>query len=340
MIRAIAAEIVHNDFDIGNNHCSSIYFGGGTPSLLSEDEFKIIFNQLRERYQWTDEIEITLEANPDDITPQKLTAWRNAGINRLSIGIQSFFDADLKWMNRAHDSSQALKAIDLVRNHDFQNLTIDLIYGSPTTTDEMWISNIQRALDLKVNHISSYCLTVEEGTALAHFIKKGKSMPLDQEKAVVQFDMLIDSLESAGYEHYEISNFAIPGFQAVHNTSYWKGIPYIGYGPSAHSYNGLRRQWNVAHNMKYMKAIESAVSPTDYEDLSDVDRYNEKVLVGLRTIWGISIDEIEENYRAHLEEQSTPLIKKGLLQEDDNTLTLTRRGKHMADFVSMELMYG
>jgi oxygen-independent coproporphyrinogen-3 oxidase len=312
----------------------------GTPSLLSEEELQLIFTALNRHYQWDEGIEITLEANPDDITEEHLKIWRESGINRLSIGIQSFYDKDLKWMNRAHDAEQSSKCIALAQQYGFENLTVDLIYGSPTTTDERWRSNIERVLDAGINHISSYCLTVEEGTALAHFIKKGRTMPLDQEKAVAQFNLLMDTLEDAGYEHYEISNFARPGFHAIHNTSYWQGVPYIGYGPSAHSYNGVQRQWNIAHNMKYIHAIESGIVPSEYEDLSVVDQYNELVLVRLRTMWGIKIRDVNEEFRNHLLTQAGPLIERGLLVINDDVLKLTRQGKHMADFVSMELMYG
>ncbi|NNF34150.1 MAG: radical SAM family heme chaperone HemW [Saprospiraceae bacterium] len=339
MMEAIVKEVEINDFEVSKD-CSSIYLGGGTPSILTADELSLIFEGLRNRYQWNEDIEITLEANPDDIFPERLEAWKTAGINRLSIGIQSFYEEDLQWMNRAHDSGQALKAIDLARDHGFDNLTIDLIYGSPTTSDEMWRSNIQRALDYNIKHISSYCLTVEEGTALEHFIRKGKSAPLDQEKAISQFDVLMDTLEEEGFEHYEISNFAKPGFHAVHNTSYWKGVPYIGYGPSAHSYNGKRRQWNIANNMKYIKAIESGQLPAEGEELSAIDRYNEHVLVRLRTIWGINPEELDEKYRIHFLEKTRELIDSGMLILKDGRFTLTRQGKHMADFVSMELMYG
>jgi oxygen-independent coproporphyrinogen-3 oxidase len=339
MIQAIVKEMEINDFKVPKD-CSSIYLGGGTPSILTSDELRLIFEGIQKQYQWKGDIEITLEANPDDIFPERLQVWKEVGINRLSIGIQSFFEEDLQWMNRAHNSDQALKAIDLAKEHGFDNLTIDLIYGSSTTTDEMWLSNIQRALEYDIKHISSYCLTVEEGTALEHFIRKGKSAPLDQETAVRQFDMLIDTLEEEGFEHYEISNFAKPGFHAVHNTSYWKGVPYIGYGPSAHSYNGTKRQWNIANNMKYIKAIETGHLPAEGEELTAIDRYNEHVLVRLRTVWGINPVDLDEEFKAHFSGKAQEFVDSGMLVEENNRFILTRQGKHMADFVSMELMYG
>ena len=340
LVDAIVKEIEINDFLRGTKECTSIYFGGGTPSLLNNEELKIIFESLNNRYSWSKNIEVTLEANPDDINEVSLNQWHRAGINRLSIGIQSFFDEDLKWMNRAHSADEAMNSIQLAKEFGFQNMTIDLIYGSPTTTDEMWKVNIEKTLDLGIQHISAYCLTVEEGTALSHFIKKGKSAPLDQDKAIEHFNFLMDCLEQKGFDHYEISNFARKGHRAKHNTSYWQGKPYIGYGPSAHSFNGMQRQWNIAHNMKYIKALESEIIPSEKEDLTIVDQFNELVLVRLRTMWGILIDEVAQDFQNHLLKQSEPLIENGFLQMSDGAITLTRQGKHMADFVSMELMYG
>jgi oxygen-independent coproporphyrinogen-3 oxidase len=339
LIDALVKEISMVESSLSAKELTSIYFGGGTPSLLDEEELTMIFQALSHKYKWNDKIEITLEANPDDIDPVKLRLWKKHGINRLSIGIQSFHDTDLKWMNRAHNAEEAGRCIAMAKDYGFDNLTIDLIYGSPTTTDEMWRENIDRAIKYDIDHISSYCLTVEQGTALAHFVKKEKEKEIDQEKAIRQYDMLIDALEERGYEHYEISNFARNGMYAVHNTHYWKGTPYQGFGPSAHSYDGSHRKWNIANNMKYIRAIEQDSMLFEEEQLTAIDRYNEYVLTRLRTIWGIKIPEVDEGFRQHFKTAIASLISQGYIFNEGDGFLLTRKGKHFADRVSVELMY-
>ena len=256
VIAAILCELEMRKDYLQGAEITSIYLGGGTPSLLGQADIEQIFNQISRLFSLANPIEITLEANPDDLSPQKVKMLRTTPINRFSIGIQSFFEEDLQFMNRAHNAEEAVKCIQEVQRAGFENITIDLIYGAPTTTDQHWVQNLQIALDLRVPHISSYCLTVEEKTALAHFVATGKVSELDENQAERQFTMLVRTLESAGFDHYEISNFALPGRYAQHNTGYWMGMPYLGVGPSAHSFDGLSRQWNVANNAAYLKAVD------------------------------------------------------------------------------------
>ena len=316
---------------------SSIYFGGGTPSLLEEEDLKLIFLKLREHYHWDEEIEITLEANPDDINIPKIGAWQRYGINRLSIGIQSFHDVDLVAMNRAHSAEEARRCLDIAMEGGYKDFSIDLIYGSHTTTDKMWEENINLFLDYKIDHLSSYSLTVEKGTALHHFISTGKTPSLDNEKALRQYDMLIDRMQESGYDHYEISNYAKNKKYAVHNTNYWKGVSYLGLGPSAHSYDGKSRRWNVANNMKYIKAIEVGKLPYADEVLTAKDLYNEYIMTSLRTMWGIDLEKIAEKYRGQLEQQMAKLKSAEYLMQEGSFVKLTRKGKHLADFVASEL---
>ena len=339
LVNAIVREIEMTTGYLSSAPLSGIYFGGGTPSLLNIEELTYIFQILRKKYKWAGNAEITLEANPDDIDLSKLKHWKALGINRLSIGIQSFFNEDLHWMNRAHSADEAEASIKLAQDAGLINITVDLIYGSPTTSDAMWAQNIDKALGYNIDHISSYCLTVEKGTALAHFVAKGKYPDIDQQKAANQFDMLIDTLCTNGYEHYEISNFARNKRYSVHNSSYWKGDPYLGVGPGAHSYNGLSRRWNVSNNMKYIKAIEKGILPFEEEVLSSIDRYNEYVITRLRTKWGIDHHAVPEGLSDHFSEKIAWAKNEGYVYESENTIILTRKGKHFADMVSMELMY-
>ncbi len=317
----------------------SIYFGGGTPSLLSYQELQQIFEQLSKYYSWTKDIEITLEANPDDLSSQKLKDLRTIGINRLSIGIQSFYEEDLKFMNRAHNAEEAVYCVPLAQDKGFDNISIDLIYGSSTTSMEMWNENIMKTIALNVNHISAYCLTVEEGTALHHFIKTGKTAPVEDTKAIAQFDMIMDLLQDAGYDHYEISNYALPDHYAVHNTSYWQGKAYLGIGPSAHSYNGISRKWNLANNVKYIKAIQCHTLPYEEEVLSDADNYNEYMMTGLRTKWGVDINHLNSPFQEYFLKNVSNFIKNGGITIDKGIYRLTRSGKHYADFIAMNLFY-
>jgi oxygen-independent coproporphyrinogen-3 oxidase len=342
MVDAICKEITLRHEYLKEKTVQSIYFGGGTPSLLDQKDMSKIMEHLSQYYHWTKDAEITLEANPDDLNKNKIQMLKDQGINRLSIGVQSFFDIDLLWMNRAHHSQEALKAIQLAQDEGIHNITIDLIYGSPTTTMVMWEENVAKALSLKIPHISSYCLTVEDKTALHHQVKTGKSLEPDPEKSNQQFAHLIDTLVNSGFDHYEISNFGIPGHHAVHNTNYWKGVPYLGLGPSAHSYDGSSRSWNLAHNKKYIDLIQAGSLPLETETLHQRERYNEYIMTGLRTMWGVSapiIQEIGPEYFRYFSDLISAQIQNGMISQVDDTYTLTQAGKFYADRVAMELFW-
>jgi len=342
MIAAICKEITLRDDYLNNKYLTSIYFGGGSPSLLEELDLEKIFSTLSRHFIWDNKTEITLEANPDDIDTKKLHIFKKWGINRLSIGIQSFFDIDLKWMNRAHDAIDASKCIQLSQDSGFENITIDLIYGSPTTTTEMWHENIQKTLNFKIPHISSYCLTVEEKTALHHQIKTKKIVSPDPELATEQFNILIDGLTSYGYDHYEISNFGLPGKHAVHNTNYWKGANYLGIGPSAHSFNGTTRSWNIANNKKYIDNIHIEILPHETETLSFSSKYNEYIMIGLRTMWGVNYQKIKKigaEYSTYFISMIQDDIQKGHVIHNNGNYTLSKEGKHFADRIAMNLFY-
>ncbi len=340
MLGAIATELELRRDEVGQEAIQSIYFGGGTPSLLATAEIRKILDVVESKYTVVSSPEITLEANPDDLDEQKLQQFKEVGVNRLSIGIQSFFDEDLRLMNRAHDSHQAYECLDASKKY-FDNISIDLIYGIPGMDHNRWNRNLQTALQYDVPHISSYALTVEPRTALKAFIDKGIIDDVDEEVAEQQFTMQIELLQNAGYVHYEISNFGKPDFFAVNNTSYWKGRPYLGIGPSAHSYDGVRRSWNIRNNTKYIKAIEEGNLPCESEVLSIRDRYNEYVMTGLRTIWGISTKTVLEKfgllYSKFLLEQSKAYVDDGLLHLDGEVLTATDKGKFLIDGIASHL---
>jgi oxygen-independent coproporphyrinogen III oxidase len=342
MVDTICKEITLRHEYLKEKTLQSIYFGGGTPSLLDQRDLSKIMECLSKYYFWSSDAEITLEANPDDLNRDKIQMLKNQGINRLSIGVQSFFDEDLMWMNRAHHGQEALQSIQLAQDFGIHNITIDLIYGSPTTTMMMWEENVAKALSLKIPHISSYCLTVEDKTALHHHVKTGKSPEPDPEKSNQQFAHLIDTLVNSGYDHYEISNFGIPGHHAVHNTNYWKGVPYLGLGPSAHSYNGSSRSWNIAHNKKYIDHIQSDNLPSETETIHNTEQYNEYIMTGLRTMWGVAAQKIMEigpEYYHYFYKHVHTQIQNGMISQDDDTYRLTQAGKFYADRVAMELFW-
>jgi oxygen-independent coproporphyrinogen III oxidase len=342
IVSAICKELSIQKNYLNEKSLTSIYFGGGTPSLLTEDELGQIFDAINSVYTWTDQTEITLEANPDDITLEKLNSFKKWGINRLSIGIQSFFNEDLLWMNRAHNAQEAHTCIKMAQDIGFDNITIDLIYGSPTTSSEMWAENIKTALSLDIPHISSYCLTVEEGTALHHHVKKGKKSSPDSDVASRQFTTLIENLTTSGYEHYEISNFAKPGKYAIHNTNYWKGAQYLGIGPSAHSFDGGSRSWNIAHNQKYIQSLNESIIPSEREVLSTATRYNEYIMTGLRTMWGVKLDEINRfgaEFGPYFLDGIHSEIQAGFVVQEGNKYTLTQVGKHFADGIASNLFW-
>ncbi|HJW28903.1 MAG TPA: radical SAM family heme chaperone HemW, partial [Saprospiraceae bacterium] len=283
MVAALRQEITLQADYLKGKKIQTVYFGGGTPSVLEIADLNLILNIVRQTFTVDDDAEITIEANPEDIDPEKLIGWKAAGINRLSIGVQGFQDAVLKAWNRVHDSAQALASLRLAKEAGFDNISADLIYGDPELTDEDWSGNIQKLIELQIPHLSCYALTVETGTALHHHILKGKSKPLDETQSHRQYVVLQKRMKENGYEQYEISNFALPGYKSRHNTSYWTGQWYLGIGPSAHSFNGVSRQWNVSNNVRYIKSIESGIIPFELELLSPEQRYNEWVMTGLRT---------------------------------------------------------
>ena len=321
-----------------SSNIQTIYYGGGTPSLLNDKELNLIFNTIQKHFSIANEVEITLEANPDDLSTDRLKMLRNSPVNRLSIGVQSFFKEDLEFMNRAHNASEAERSIKLAQDFGFDQLSIDLIYGSPTTTNERWAANVQKLIDWEIPHLSCYCLTVEPGTALDHFVKKGTAAPVDDIKATAQFNYLMETLHVAGYEHYEVSNFAKPDQYALHNTNYWRGIPYLGIGPSAHSFDGPSRQWNVANNMKYLQAIDDGTSSFEKEILSPADQYNEYVMTALRTQWGVDILKIKkewgEEMSRNFEAGMVPIIERGEAIQQENHYILTRQGRLLADGIA------
>ena len=341
MLQAIAHELkLQADF-LPTNQINTVYFGGGTPSLLTAKEIDFLIHELAQYYNITSDAEITLEANPDDLDKEKISSLTHTDINRLSIGVQSFYDEDLRWMNRAHCAQEAETAIKRAQDTGFANITADLIYGFPMLTDEKWANNVNKLAHFQIPHISAYNLTVEPRTALAHFIAKGKQATPDEEQGARQFTWLIERLVEEGYQHYEISNFAKPNRYAIHNTNYWQAIPYLGLGPSAHSYNGLNRQWNVNHNTKYIRAIMENTLPAEVETLSITDRLNEYIMTSLRTMWGLSLSYVQSTFGftiyQNLLKQVRPFIAKQYIQETEEHLILTTQGKLMADHIAATL---
>lgn len=348
MVAAILQELEGRKAYLENQPLTSIYFGGGTPSLLNEVELNSIFEKIYSLFEVKSNAEITLEANPDDLTIEKLQALRQTPVNRLSIGIQSFAEVDLRFMNRAHSATEAKICIENALNAGFENLTVDLIYGSPTTSDAQWIENIQTVINYNIPHISCYALTVEPKTALDHFVKIGKAPAVDEEQAARQFEMLMEILKTNGYEHYEISNFAKPDRYARHNSSYWSGAHYLGIGPSAHSFNGTSRQWNVANNADYVRGwedgrigkLENQAAFFEKEILTPAQRYNEYVMTSLRTMWGTQLSHIQAfgvGFEQHFLTIAEPFITKKWVTRKDNTFTLSDEGKLLADFIAAEL---
>jgi len=339
MLNAISNELILRKAEIKET-IETIYFGGGTPSLLSVDEIQFLIDTIQQNFDVIDTPEITLEANPDDLSDEKIAELSKSPVNRLSIGIQSFFDTDLQSMNRAHTARESLHSLSVATRH-FENITIDLIYGVPNMSEEKWRQNLQKAFDFGVNHISSYALTVEPKTALDSFIKSGKYPALNEELAAKHFDVLVDETAKNGFIHYEISNFGKKGFFSKHNTSYWFGKSYLGVGPSAHSYNGISRSWNVSNNTKYIKSIAINKLPSECEILSKDDKFNEYIMTGLRTIWGVDLErivnEFGENYEHHLIDAITVFVNQELLCLDKSIIKTTSKGKFLVDGIASEL---
>lgn len=340
MIAAIIKEIELRKNELNNSKIETIYFGGGTPSLLSINEINKIIEAVYQYFSVVDFPEITLEANPDDLSNEKILAFSQSKINRLSIGIQSFFEKDLKLMNRAHNATEAKKCLEIATKY-FENISIDLIYGIPDCTNEQWIKNIKTALSFGIPHISSYALTVEPKTALANFIQKGIIKNVDDEKAQEQFYILKNWLAKENFVHYETSNFGKDGFFSKNNTAYWLGKSYLGIGPSAHSFDGNQRSWNVRNNAKYIKSIQENELPIEREILSITDKYNEYIMTGLRTIWGVSVAKIKndfgEKYATYLSKQSQKYLDDNLLIFENNILKTTEKGQFLSDGIASDL---
>ena len=340
LIDALIREIELRQYEFKNTTVETIYFGGGTPSLLTSEELKRIIDSVFKNYNVSENPEITLEANPDDLSNKQIINLSNSQINRLSIGIQSFHEKDLKLMNRAHNTQEAKQCLEEATKH-FNNISLDLIYGIPGTTHQEWEQNIDIALAFGINHISSYALTVEPKTALASFIDKGLIDTVDDALAQEQFYILIDKLEANNFVHYELSNFGKAGFFSRNNSAYWQGKHYIGIGPSAHSFNGKQRGWNIRNNTKYIKAIQNNELPIETETLTKTDRYNECVMTGLRTVWGVSIKKIKAEFgttfETYLLQQAQKHIKEHLLYIEDDKLKVTKKGKFLCDGIASDL---
>ncbi|WP_298502322.1 radical SAM family heme chaperone HemW [uncultured Maribacter sp.] len=340
MLSAIGKELEQRKVEFKDAIVETIYFGGGTPSVLDTSEINKLIETVYDNFKVVENPEITLEANPDDLTSEKLQQLHASDINRLSIGVQSFFEDDLKLMNRAHSSTQAHQSLKEATAL-FDNISIDLIYGMPNMAKERWLQNIETALSFNIPHISSYALTVEPKTALASFIKKGQLAPLDEALAQEHFFILKERLEEEGFIGYEVSNFGKPNYFSKNNTAYWLGKRYMGIGPSAHSYDGKNRSWNVANNPKYIKAIEVGELPSEIEVLTITDTYNEYVMTGLRTIWGVSLKRIQsefgEEYYKYIVKQSKKHISEGLIKMEDSILLVTRKGNFLTDGIASDL---
>ncbi len=340
MLLALVKEIQMRKDEFQDEIVETIYFGGGTPSILTMDDIRSLIDAVYENYKVIEHPEITLEANPDDLDNVTIGQLGNSPINRLSIGIQSFFEDDLKLMNRAHNSEEAKKCLQEAIQY-FDNISIDLIYGIPNMSNEKWQQNIEMALSFGVPHISSYALTVEPKTALHSFIQKGIIPQPDDEVAQEHFQILVDTLTENDFIHYELSNFGKEHYFSKNNSAYWLGKKYLGIGPSAHSYDGQKRGWNVSNNSLYIKSIQENQLPIETEFLSKTDRYNEYIMTGLRTIWGISLDRIEDEfgpkYLDYLNQQSQKYIEDHLLFVDENILRTTKKGKFLSDGIASDL---
>lgn len=342
-VRALCRELEMRREYLRGEPIETIYLGGGTPSQLDEGDLLRIFETIRTVYGMEHCQEITLEANPDDLTETYVTMLRRLPFNRISMGIQTFDDATLKLLNRRHNAAQAIEAVDRCRRAGFANISIDLIYGLPGETDERWKQDLQQAVALNVEHISAYHLTYEEGTRLYELLQARRIREVDEESSVRFFSTLMDTLTDAGYEHYEISNFCRPGMHSRHNTSYWKGIPYLGCGASAHSFDRRTREWNVASIDEYIRALEDGHRLYETEPRDPDTAYNECVMTSLRTRQGLSLEEVEKEYgtvlRQYCTDMAQPYLKDGKLEMRDGRLRLTREGIFVSDGIISDLMY-
>ncbi|MEM9050586.1 MAG: radical SAM family heme chaperone HemW [Bacteroidota bacterium] len=339
VIDAMIAEIKLRKGEI-QTPLNTIYFGGGTPGILEVEQIEKLLDAIRSNFNINPDAEITLETNPDDTTQTKCEGWADLGVNRLSIGIQSFFDQHLSWMNRAHNAAEAKMSLQNAVRSGITNLTVDLIYGIPGMSEKDWEENLSKAIDLGVRHISAYCLTVEPGTALGHFVKKGKEKPIDEEAASKQFEFMVDYLEEHGIQQYEVSNFATPGFESRHNSAYWAGIPYVAIGPSAHGFTGQNRYWNIANNVRYCQSIEDDRLPQTMEMLTPEERYNEFIMTGLRTRKGIDLERVSADFNVDLRQEFKTelkhILEDGSAKIENGILSLTKKGMFLADGIASD----
>jgi oxygen-independent coproporphyrinogen-3 oxidase len=339
-IKAVCNELVLRKSEYISEEIQSIYFGGGTPTVLEVSELDMILQVVYKHYKVSDTPEITLEANPDDLDLEKIKRLANTKINRLSIGIQSFHESDLSAMNRAHNADEAKKCLEIATAY-FDNITIDLMFGMPSMTVEQWRQNLQTAFAYGIKHLSCYALTVEPKTALEHFIRKGSHPPMDDELSAKHFEVLVEETSKQGLTHYETCSFGHSGFFSRHNMSYWLGKTYMGVGPSAHSFDGAKRSWNVSNNSKYIKALEADELPFESEVLSVENRFNEYIMTGLRTIWGISLEKIETDFGTKIKEQllqdSKKFITSNTLEIEDDHIKITHAGKFLSDGIASDL---
>lgn len=341
VVEAIAREIQLRKSYLPKGDMETIYFGGGTPSMLDERELNLLLDTIHQHFPVAPGAEITLEANPDDLNAASLQMFAKAGINRLSIGIQSFHEPHLRFMNRAHSAVEAEQCVKLAQDAGIGNISIDLIYAIPSESHQILRSDLTKAFTLAVPHISAYCLTIEPQTAFGSWLKKKKIRPIEEEYAAQQFEILIRSLDERGYEQYEISNFARDGRYSNHNSSYWKQHPYLGVGPSAHSYNGASREYNVSNNAQYLRALQEDIIPATIETLSAADQTNEYLLTGLRTKWGVDLNKLEMlsegRFASEAGKELDGMILKGWISKDSDTLVLTQAGKLFADRIASDL---
>src|SRR5690606_20235257 len=341
MVSAILQEIELRKNYLESTPIKSIYFGGGTPSLLSSQEINRIIDMIYHTQEVENNIEITLEANPDDLIKEKVSELRVTPINRFSIGVQSFYEEDLRWMNRAHNAQEAESSIKRAQDTGFTNITCDLIYGYPLLSNAKWINNINKIIEFEVSHLSAYSMTVEPQTALGAFIRKGAQQPMNEGQSADQFILLMQKMPENGYEQYEISNFARKQQYSKHNTSYWKGIPYIGIGPSAHSFNGRERQWNIANNMKYLQALADKQIPAEKEILKESDKFNEYIMTSLRTKWGVDYAYLEKtfdpDFLSEMRKSLDIYIDEEKVENKEGHYVLTEQGKLIADQIASDL---
>lgn len=338
LIDAIGKEINQEKEYLNGKLVQTIYFGGGTPSLLTSEEIEQILSSIHNNFNLTKDIEVTLEANPDDVNEESLNVWKSAGINRLSIGLQSFDQEDLDWMNRAHTSEESYLAVKLAKQFEF-NLTIDLIYGLPNSSLDKLKQSLNKAIQLEPDHISAYCLTVEQRTALYKWVESGKIHPANEDEQADQFSFLVKHLSDNGFYQYEISNFAKEDAYSKHNSNYWRGVEYLGVGPSAHSFNGSSRRWNISNNKKYISLIKDRADHFETEHLTPEDQFNEYLMTGLRTIWGVDINKLNELKATDTAffDQVLEFEKQGLIKQNENLIRLTEKGKLQADGIAAAL---